>query len=170
MNNTPHQVSSRPTFYEQLRTDPAGLLNDSTAKTQFIFFASMLQDLCHGIAAQSGWWTDLKTGASLRSPNYGATGNLQPGLLKINVPEKLMLIVSEIAEAMEGVRKNLKDDKLPHRPMLEVELADAVIRILDLAGGIGLDVPAAIVEKLVYNSKRADHKPENRKADGGKTF
>lgn len=42
-----------------------------------------------------------------------------------------MLIISELAEAMEGHRKNLQDDKLPHRKMLEVELADAVIRRLD---------------------------------------
>ena len=37
-----------------------------------------------------------------------------------------MLIVSEIAEAMEGERKDLMDDKLPHRKMAEVELADAL--------------------------------------------
>ncbi|RZK79787.1 MAG: hypothetical protein EOO85_02735, partial [Pedobacter sp.] len=39
----------------------------------------------------------------------------------------LMLIVSEVAEAMEGDRKGLMDDHLPERPMLEVELADAII-------------------------------------------
>jgi hypothetical protein len=54
--------------------------------------------------------------------------------------------------------------------MLEVELADAVIRIFDMAGGLGLDVGGAIAEKLVYNGKRADHKPENRRDVGGKKF
>lgn len=48
--------------------------------------------------------------------------------------EMLMLQVSELAEAMEGDRKNLMDDHLPHRSMLEVELADTVIRILDYVG------------------------------------
>ncbi|XUM19805.1 hypothetical protein ACRAVF_19255 [Bradyrhizobium oligotrophicum S58] len=38
-----------------------------------------------------------------------------------------MLIVSEIAEAMEGERKSLMDDHLPHRKMVEVELADTLI-------------------------------------------
>ena len=87
-----------------------------------------------------------------------------------NVPELLCLVHSEISEAMEGHRKMLSDDKLPHRSMLEVELADAVIRIFDMSGGLGLDVAGAIAEKLHYNSTRADHKVENRRAVGGKQF
>jgi NTP pyrophosphatase (non-canonical NTP hydrolase) len=62
------------------------------------------------------------------------------------------------------------DDKLPHRKGLEVELADAMIRILDMAGGLGLDIGGALVEKLEYNSNRADHKPENRLKEGGKKY
>jgi NTP pyrophosphatase (non-canonical NTP hydrolase) len=81
-----------------------------------------------------------------------------------------MLIVSEVSEAMEGHRKNLPDDKLAHRPMVEVELADAVIRIFDLAGAKGYDIAGALVEKLQFNAKRADHKPENRAAEGGKAY
>ena len=82
----------------------------------------------------------------------------------------LMLIVSEVAEAMEGDRKNLMDDHLSHRKMIEVELADAVIRIGDLAGKLGLDLGGAIDEKLNYNLSRADHKKENRNLDGGKKY
>ncbi len=115
------------------------------------------QNLCHFLAAHSGWWTNLQTG--------------QPKTIEeVNVAEKLMLIVSEIAEAMEGDRKNLMDDKLPHRKMLEVELADALIRIFDLAGFLGLDLAGAITEKLAYNQQRADHKIENRQAEGGKAY
>ena len=111
---------------------------------------------------QAGWWTDIETGADLTS-NNGETA-------KRNVPEMLCLIHSEISEAMEGYRKNLMDDKLPHRSMLEVELADAVIRICDMAGGLGLDLDGAINEKLEFNKNRADHKIENRLADNGKKF
>ena len=82
----------------------------------------------------------------------------------------LMLVVSEVVEGLEGHRKNLMDDKLPHRPMLEVELADAVIRILDMCGGLGLDLEGAIFEKLEYNANRADHKIENRLKENGKKF
>lgn len=49
------------------------------------------------------------------------------------------LIITEIAEATEGERKNLMDDHLPHRKMGEVELADALIRTLDLGGKLELE-------------------------------
>jgi len=62
------------------------------------------------------------------------------------------------------------DDHLPHRKMEEVEMADAIIRILHLAGRFEYDLAGAIEEKLQYNAKRADHKPENRAAEGGKKF
>lgn len=81
-----------------------------------------------------------------------------------------MLIVSEIAEAMEGERKDLMDDKLPSRPMAEVELADALIRIFDYAGAFSYDLEGAYLEKRVYNKTRADHSNEIRKLQGGKKF
>lgn len=81
-----------------------------------------------------------------------------------------MLMVSEISEAMEGARKNLMDDKLPHRPMEEVELADCVIRIMDYCGGRGLDIAGAIIEKMEYNRTREDHQIANRKKENGKLF
>ena len=51
--------------------------------------------------------------------------------------EKLQLVSTEIAEATEGERKNIMDDHLPHRRMGEVELADAMIRLLDFGGAYG---------------------------------
>ena len=109
---------------------------------------------CHGDAKRSGWWHDIHTGEPL----------------KRNVGEMLMLVVSELAEAMEGHRKNLRDDKLTHRDMLTVELADAIIRIFDLAGGLGLDLSGAFVEKLNYNCIREDHRLEHRRGPDGKKY
>lgn len=83
---------------------------------------------------------------------------------------QLMLIVSEVVEAFEGIRRDLMDDHLPHRKMEEVELADVVIRVMDYAGWRGFDLAGAISDKLEYNKHRADHKLEARAAEGGKKF
>jgi hypothetical protein len=118
-------------------------------------FATTLNDLASHIhKANKKWWTDLHTGTPLDR----------------NVGEMLCLVHSEISEALEGHRKDLPDDKLVHRSMFEVELADAMIRIFDIAAGKGLNLGAAIVEKLQYNANREDHKREARLAVGGKKY
>lgn len=124
-----------------------------------------LQFFCHKASADAGWWVDPSSGADLKA-------HVQEGtrLGKALVAEKLCLIHSEVSEAMEGHRKGLQDDKLPHRPMIEVELADAMIRIGDLAGALGLDLGGALAEKMAFNAVRPDHKPENRAATGGKAY
>jgi NTP pyrophosphatase (non-canonical NTP hydrolase) len=126
--------------------------------------ASDLTYFCHGQARENGWWTDMTSGQDMTSKGYPKINPTK------NVGELLCLVHSEVSEAMEGHRKLLMDDKLPNRTMLEVELADAVIRIFDMAGGLGLDVSGAIADKLEYNASRADHKIENRQAVGGKKF
>ena len=119
--------------------------------------ATKLKVQCHGASRAAGWWTD---------PSTGEPTQANP----MCFAQKLMLTVSELAEAMEGDRKSLMDDKLPHRPMREVELADAVIRIFDLAGAYDLDIAGAIVEKMAFNQHRPDHKIAARTADGGKSY
>ncbi len=114
-----------------------------------------LNDLSKTVhAANIKWWQDINTGAPL----------------KRNKGELLALIHSEISECLEGERKDLMDDKLPNRKMAEVELVDAIIRILDYAAGFGYDLQGAFDEKMAYNATREDHKHEARRIAGGKQF
>jgi len=102
------------------------------------------------------WWTDLTTGEPIKRDRR----------------ELLALVLSEVVEALEGVRKNLPDDKLPHRKMEEVELIDSYIRLLDLAGGYKIELrhheyrgfivssePVALFElmKLVVRAETEDY-------------
>lgn len=114
---------------------------------------NQLKDLCYNESLKNGWHTD-------------SSGNL----LDKNKGEMISLIHSEISEALEGERKGLMDTHLPHRPMPEVEMADAIIRIMDYCGRWGYDIGGAIIEKLVYNAERLDHTLEFRSKDGGKKF
>lgn len=115
----------------------------------------MLNELAQRVhAANKKWWHDPATDEPIQR----------------NKGEQMMLIVSEVAEAMEGARKDLQDDKLPHRSMEEVEMADALIRLLDYCAGHGLDLEGAFEEKMAYNATRHDHTNEARLADGGKKW
>jgi hypothetical protein len=108
---------------------------------------------CHEAAVKGGWWHDSQGKKKER-----------------NIGELLCLIHSEISEAMEGARKGLMDTHLKHKSMMEVELADAIIRIFDLAESKGFNLGETIYEKLEYNRSRADHKIKNRLKEGGKKF
>lgn len=94
-----------------------------------------------------------------------------------NIGEALMLIVTELAEGLETHRKTgtiklvdemvkksmseMTDDEFKEHFALMVkdsfqdEMADALIRILDLCGGLDIDIDWHIAAKMRYNSTRA---------------
>lgn len=85
-----------------------------------------MNELARDIHAQNlevGWWDEFLPNQKWR-----------------RYETAMMLVVSEIAEAMEGHRKDLQDDHLPDEKMLHVEIADAAIRLLDLAGAYKIDL------------------------------
>jgi NTP pyrophosphatase (non-canonical NTP hydrolase) len=91
-----------------------------------------------------------------------------------NVPEKLMLIVSEVSEGLEAHRKGKRcnpkdagavltghDDwvfkqafESVVKDKFEDEIADAIIRLLDLSAWQGMDIQSHVLAKMRYNSMR----------------
>lgn len=99
---------------------------------QFInHFASMSGSI-HDNAAVHGWWDEPREDGTL-----------------------IALIMSEAAEALEALRKgNGPDEHCPQFSGAEVELADVVIRIMDMAEARGWNVAGAIVAKHEFNKTR----------------
>ena len=98
-------------------------------------FASCFQIMSmsvHTNAVDHGWWAEPREDGTL-----------------------IALIMSEAAEALEALRKgNGPDEHCPQFSGAEVELADVVIRIMDMAEARGWDVAGAIVAKHEFNKTR----------------
>jgi len=71
------------------------------------------------------------------------------------IAEALCLIHSEISEALESIRVgNPESTQCPGRSNFSVELADAVIRIFDLAVAVEIPIGEVIIEKMLFNNNR----------------
>lgn len=93
----------------------------------------MMQSHVHRTACDRGWWDEQRSIGTL-----------------------IALLHSELSEALEAARcGNQPDDHIPEYSGLEAEMADVVIRIMDLAQAEGLDVAGAIIAKARYNDGRA---------------
>lgn len=93
---------------------------------------SEIQQQVHRIAIEHGWWDAPRSAGEI-----------------------LMLMVTELAEAMEAYRTgNPESGKIKGFSRMEEELADVVIRLLDFAGKEGLDIEGAVLAKMAYNAKR----------------
>jgi hypothetical protein len=94
----------------------------------------------------------------INAVNHGFYGNTNENgsvnLANINKGERIALMHSELSEALEGIRKDLKDEHLPEFTSEEVELADCMIRILDHAEAFGLRLFEALIAKHEYNVNR----------------
>ena len=96
-----------------------------------------LRDECHAIARSKGWYDG-------------------PG--ERNIGEQLMLIVTEVAEAMEDLRdeKMTMSVDVAGKPIgFPSEIADVLIRVFDLAGYLWIDLDSAVWAKIKYNERRA---------------
>jgi NTP pyrophosphatase (non-canonical NTP hydrolase) len=142
---------------------------------------SKLIEESHKVAVEHGFW-DIKCpickGVPTENNDCEFCGG--KGLIKardendFNVAEKLMLCVSELAEAMEALRKNHRADLEAYysnlifpsnkeKDLFEKyiknsfcdEIADTFIRLGDLCGMLKIDITPYIHLKMAYNKNRS---------------
>lgn len=112
----------------------------------------------HDANIAAGWWT-ASNGDDLRyDPMVQAA--------------KILLIHSELSEAVEYHRKGGNDSHLTDVPGVAVELADVFIRWADIVGALGYGevMEEIIARKREYNRRRIDHTATARAAEGGKKY
>ncbi len=105
----------------------------SELAAEFVSAFNRVSSLVHETAKEKGWWDCER-----------------------NLGEMIALMHSELSEALEAARHgNPQDDKIPQFSALEAELADCIIRIMDLSAAKNLHVEEAIVAKMQFNNGRA---------------
>jgi len=120
-------------------------------------FAAM-QNRVHATALAKGWWDEHEAVKYLRNNCENLPPHVREDIelgMERTPAECIALIHSELSEALEALRHgNPPDDKIPQFSGAEAELADVVIRIMDLAGRRGWRIPEAIVAKAAFNRGR----------------
>jgi NTP pyrophosphatase (non-canonical NTP hydrolase) len=100
---------------------------------EFTVFFNRVQALAHTVAKTKGWWDIPQDDGRL-----------------------IALMHSELSEALEAMRhRNPQSEKIPEFTGVEEELADVVIRIMDLAAARDYRVAEAILAKIEYNAGRS---------------
>ena len=105
---------------------------NNTQNQAFIESFEALSTEAHNTARENGWWDSYISGA-----------------------EAIALMLGELSEALEALRNgNGPDKNLPQFIGTEVEPADVIIWIMDLARERGWKVAEALVAKMAFNKTR----------------
>jgi NTP pyrophosphatase (non-canonical NTP hydrolase) len=105
-------------------------------KSDYSRIVNLIAEDVHDNAIKKGWWE--------KERNFG---------------EMISLCHSELSELLEAIREGNKESKKISTPEVKIscaeeEIADTIIRLLDMARGCGLNIGKALVLKMEYNKKR----------------
>jgi NTP pyrophosphatase (non-canonical NTP hydrolase) len=143
-------------------------------ETLFVDAFANMQKAVYMTAKEKGWYSNPKKELAQKIIAGPGSENLSIEVYSLlvgianqpvrNNGELIALAHSELSEALEGLRHdNPPDDKIPEFSSAEAELADLVIRAMDMAQANGWNLSTAIVAKAKFNQTRP-HK------HGGKAF
>lgn len=102
-------------------------------------------------AVKKGFWG---TGLDEYCSEGGKQASTTEEYTRLKKCEKAVLVLTEIAELVEALRKPHVPSELPGFTAEEEEVADAIIRLLDYAGHYGLRIGAAVLAKMAKNEGR----------------
>lgn len=140
----------------------------ATRLTSARLWTNTLSEIMNAISREKGFWEDWELADALESLADDDRINSEVDIELVDVilrqaasalrnnviGTKLMLIVSELAEAIASLRSTGYEGHHAGQGNIGEELADAQIRIGDLARMMGVEIGDQVVEKIVTNSGR----------------
>lgn len=105
---------------------------------------NILCDQAHSAADRAGWWLKNRGVGGA----FGSKGKFGHEI----IPEKLMMTVSELGEAVREYSKH--GPAAPDHLDFQYELADVAIRLFDIAGRFRIPLGDRIIQKMIKNKHR----------------
>ena len=138
-----------------MATEPAVAAKRTRDHTMMI---AALQNQVHIWSRSKGWWEGFDFTAlprALAETPFAKPPNMDQAAVNY-IASKLLMIGTEVSEAAEALRVGDFDSHSPDgKPEgLKSELADIIIRVVDLAAALGMDMEHALTEKMAYNHTR----------------
>lgn len=136
---------------------------DPSHAQKFVEMLTLISSSAHAVNVHNGWWEnedakwiqDMLGSYRFNPMDAERLGNIASNLEKRNDGELMVLMHSEVSEALEAVRHgNPPSDHIPEFSGTEEEMADVVIRIMDYSAKRGLRLGEAIIAKLHFNYNR----------------